>query len=105
MCSRAADRRESSAARITVLRVIGVIFLACYGLTLIIHWAHRDDWARAHTLVIAVPGALILFGIAGIIPAALFALLGFRPRFSRPLGALWLALAAALTVVAATARI
>jgi hypothetical protein len=99
--SRTADRRRWTA----MLRGIAGIFVACYALTLAIHWAHRVDWLRPHTFAIAVPGALILFGLAGIVPTAFFAALRFRLRFSRPLGALWLACAVALTIIAATARI
>jgi hypothetical protein len=91
--------------RIGLLRGLAGILVGCYGLTLAIHWAHRDDWLRPHTFAIAVPGALIIFGLAGIVPTAFFAALRFRLRFSRPLCALWLAGAVALTVVAATARI
>ncbi len=91
--------------RIGLLRGLAGILVGCYGLTLAIHWAHRDDWLRPHTFAIAVPGALIIFILAGIVPAVIFALLRFRLRFSRPLCALWLAGAVALTVLAATARV
>ena len=89
--------------RVAVLRGLAAIFAACYGLTLIIHAAHRGDWLSLHTFAIAVPGALLVFGLAGIVPAALFALLRFRRRFAAPLSALWLACAAGLAIAAATA--
>ena len=86
-------------------RDVPLILLACYGLTLAIHWAHRDDWLSPRTLALAVPGALIVFALAAVAPAALFCALRFRLRHPRLLAMLWLAAALGLTLAAATARI
>ena len=101
--SRTSNDDGSGAARVALLRGVAAIFAGCYALTLVIHGAHRADWLRPHTFAIAVPGALMIFALAGIVPAAIFAALRFRLRFWRPLGALWLACALTLTVAAATA--
>ena len=101
----AAGRHGPAPIRIARLRGVAAIFAACYGLTLAIHWAHRDDWLRPHTFAIALPGALLIFVLAGIVPLLLFALLRFRRRLAAPLGALWLVSAILLTIAAATAPI
>jgi len=101
----AAGRRRPGPIRIAGLGGVAAIFAACYGLTLTIHWAHRVDWLQPRTFAVALPGALLIFALAGVVPVLLFALLGFRRRLVAPLGAAWLICAVLLTIAAATARI
>jgi hypothetical protein len=101
----APGRHRPAPIRIAGRRGLAAIFAACYGLTLAIHWAHRDDWLRLHTFAVALPGALLIFALAGIVPLLLFALLRFRRGLAAPLGALWLIAAILLTLAAATAPI
>ena len=84
-------------------RVPAAIFAACYAGALGVQRAHGADLGRAHTLLVSLGGALILFLLAGIAPAALYAATGFRRRFAAAAAALWLGLAALLSLVAAIA--
>jgi hypothetical protein len=91
-----------AAARAAVgWRVPAAIFAACYVGALAVQRAHGADLGQGHTLLVSLGGALILFLLAGIAPAALFAATGFRRRFAVAAAALWLGLAAVLSVVAA----